>query len=75
MILLPSVAIYYFDIVGVTFLPPKTNAVLIVYSDTVLAFPISRQRFKTVAGQSSQRSQCRRGIDPIKFDSCLALNA
>src|SRR6267154_2335000 len=46
--------INYLNLVGITFMPAKTNAPLFVDSDAVLPSPIPRQLFQTIAGNCSK---------------------
>jgi hypothetical protein len=39
---------------GITFVPGKANAPLVIDTDTVLPFSISRQQFEPVAGSFSE---------------------
>ncbi len=50
--------------------PLKTHAPLVIDSDRVLAFPISFENFKTVAGQRCQILQGNGSFQAIKLQTC-----
>jgi hypothetical protein len=53
-----------FDFVGITLLPAKTDPVLIVNSNTVLALAIPSQSFKAVTGGYPKLLQA---LDPVQL--------
>jgi hypothetical protein len=52
--LLLSVVVHEFYFVSSISFPPEADAVLIINSDTVLALPISNERFQSIAWRNSQ---------------------
>jgi hypothetical protein len=56
-----SVVVGYFHTVRVTISPCKTDSVLVVDPDTVLALPVSAQFLKPIPGRHGQvlKRQCR----------------
>jgi hypothetical protein len=65
-----SVIVNDFNFVGVTILPPKAHAPLVVYSNTVLPNPIALKRLKTISGRRGQIGQPARRIQPQQLSSC-----
>jgi hypothetical protein len=55
--------------------PLKANPPLIVDADAVLAFAISGQRLKTVAGQGGQILQRNGGLQAVQLEACGAFDA
>ena len=43
--------------------PEETNSPLVIYANTVLAFPITLECFKTVTRRGSQKVQCLRCVE------------
>jgi len=50
-------------IIGVSIMPPKANAPLIVNSDAVLSQSVSAQRFQPISGRHSERMEVWRRIN------------
>jgi len=63
-----------FNIVGITALPDKANAPLVIDSKTVLPISFSFQRFKMIGGRDTQRSESRCGIQHLQLDCGNPLN-
>ena len=55
--------------------PLKTHPPLIIDADTVLAFPISFENFKTVAGQCRQVLQGNGSFKAIQFQACSSFDS
>jgi hypothetical protein len=47
--------------------PAKTNAILVIDPDTVLAFPVTRQLLESIRRRRRQVAQFHRGIQIIEF--------
>jgi hypothetical protein len=62
-----SVIVNHFHIVRIPASPDKTDAVLIVDANAVLAFPVTAQSFQPVAWRHGQILQRQRGIQNIQF--------
>jgi hypothetical protein len=54
MLIVASMVIDQFNLVGVAILPIETNPVLFVDSNAVLPLSISLEFFQTIAGRNSQ---------------------
>jgi hypothetical protein len=52
-----------FNILGFDLSPSKANTKMVVYSDAVLAFSISFQRFKPVSGRHSKVLKMSRDLE------------
>lgn len=59
---LSSVIVNYLDRVGVSVSPFEAYFPLIIDADAVLAFSITLEFFKTVAGRYAQVFQCLRSV-------------
>lgn len=47
--------------------PNETNAILIIYSDTVLPLSVTRQQLQSISGRNSQFVKSQNRIQSIKF--------
>jgi len=55
------------DLVGVSFPPLETNAVLVIHANAVLAFPIAPQPLQPVAGRQSQVAERAGSVQHLQF--------
>jgi ABC-type uncharacterized transport system permease subunit len=58
-----------FHILCTSFGPPETDAVLVIYPDAVLAFPVTLESFKSVAGWNTQVIQLYGNLQLTQFTS------
>ena len=63
---------FYFA--GVAFLPAEADTPLIVYADTVLALPTSREALQTVARRNAEFFQLLRFVYDAELVQCATLN-
>ena len=63
-----------FDIVGISSVPSKADAPLVIDADAVLAGAVALQRLQTVAGRNAQIVQSCRGIQLSQLLQRRALN-
>lgn len=64
-----SVVVCDFDFAGMTILPDKTNAVLLIDANTVLALPVSQQRLQAVAGGYFKFTELPHPVYLIQFST------
>jgi hypothetical protein len=62
------VIIYNFHVIGISFVPGKADAPLIVNSDAVLSFSVPSQLFKPVTGRHPQALQRNGSVQHLQFD-------
>jgi hypothetical protein len=59
----------YFDVLSAIVSPSKTNSVLIVYPDTILAFSIAFKGFQTIPGWNAKIIQPTRDLYLTKLST------
>ena len=65
-----SMVICNFNILGAAFRPHKTNAILVIYTNTVLTSTIPCQCFQSVSWWRTKKGQCLRRLQLGQFANC-----
>jgi hypothetical protein len=68
------VVVHDLDVVRITFTPQKADTPLIVDADTVLAIPVTVQRFEPIARRRRQVPQLRRAVQLPQLSSGYLLD-
>lgn len=66
--------VHYLDVVGISTLPFKTDAPLIVNADTVLSLSVARQFFEAIRRRYVQILQDLGSVQNLKFPSSNLLD-
>jgi hypothetical protein len=61
------VIVHHFNIVSISVVPDKTDAVSVVDVDAVPAFPITAQSLQPVTGRHHEVFQPQRGVQDVQF--------
>ena len=74
LVSLSLVVVHNSHVVCVSFVPPKTDSILIVDADAVLSDAIPLQRFEVIAGTGQQIAKGGRRMQRSESQSCRRLD-